>query len=573
MILFVLFSCQAPPPPEPGLGFTPPEFTKEMAQISNDRYEFWIDRYEYPNKKGEAPLAKMSFYDAKEHCDSQGKRLCTAQEWRLACSQGKELKFVYGNDYQSGTCNTNQMNKFGHTSLMQQQELHAKSGDYFNCKTENEIYDLNGNLEEWVLDDWKGNPGSLMGGAWYTYWSYADCSGRYSHQPDYRMPMDTKTESAGTRCCWSYKRINQRDLMKPHVVDNVVTRMSSEGVAYDAQNEVEWKKGHWIDRYEYPNQKGKYPLVGLSWEKARERCQEHGKDLCSVSSWEQACFGKDQAPYPYGRNYQNGSCLDSSDDGLKPSGAKEKCQSESGAFDMTGSVWEWTLSDLTVPELQDHPKQRLKEIRGGSWFSDSLKAQCSPTVGYPTVGAEHQFPDLGFRCCREEATEKKEELKPIPAETTCPSGMKTVGKFCIDEFEYPNQKGQLPLSEVNLADAKQYCQKEGKQLCTDEQWLLACQGSKRRRWSYGNEYQLGRCFHSSGPEIGDATLSGNRENCKTPEGVHDMTGNLWEWTASGRLRGGNWNFSEGMGQCQAEADPANETRSVEYGFRCCLSQD
>lgn len=568
MIALFFFACQEAPSSKPLL----PDFTMEMAHITRDNHDFWIDRYEYPNKKGQLPIAKMSFYDAQNHCQSQGKRLCTAQEWTLSCSQGQGLRFAYGNAYQAGKCNANQVNQFGHTSLMQQQELHATSGAFFNCKTEDDVYDLNGNLEEWVLDDWKGNPGALMGGAWYTYWSYADCSGAYSHQPDYRMPMDTQTESAGTRCCWSSEESLLADMKQLHQNNLDKERKRSIDVPYDPQNEVEWKKGHWIDRYEYPNRKGAYPLVGLSWNEARTRCQEYGKDLCSVSSWEQACAGKNGLSYPYGSGYRPYTCLDSSNDGRKPSGAKEGCQSETGVFDMTGSVWEWTSSDLTVPELQDDPHQALKEIRGGSWFSDPLKAQCAPTVGYPIVGSNHQLPDLGFRCCREEHSETTAG-KPLPAQLVCPTNMRAIGEFCIDTFEYPNRKGESPLSNVNLEDATRYCQKEGKSLCTDQQWLLACQGLEKRRWSYGNEYQRDRCFHSSNANIGSAIPAGERENCQTPEGVHDMTGNLWEWTASGKLRGGNWNFSEGMGQCRAKADPSRAVRSVEYGFRCCLMKN
>ena len=559
MIFLFLFSCASE---------KDPEFTKEMAHIQYDDSNFWIDRYEFPNQKERIPFAKMSFYDANTHCQEQGKRLCTAYEWRLSCQQGKQLKFVYGDTYRSNKCNTNQRNHFGHTSLMQQQELHAESGQFSNCKTQDGVYDLNGNLEEWVLDDWKGNPGALMGGAWFSYSSYADCSGAYSHQPDYRMPMSTKIESAGARCCWSNKELTQVDISRVSQELLEKAKEQASTASYDSKNEVEWTQGHWIDRYEFPNKKGEYPLVGISWQEAKDTCQTHGKTLCSVSAWEQACLGKDQAPYPYGNDYYPMSCLDTSVQG-EPSGAKEKCQSASGAFDMVGSVWEWTNSDLTVPELQDYPEQRIKEIRGGSWYSDGFKAVCSPTVGYPIVGAENEFPDLGFRCCRSEQ-EEVEVYEPIPSTITCPEDMKAVGEFCIDEFEHPNKKNNIPTSEVNLQDATQYCEKEEKHLCSDKEWLMTCQGTQKRRWSYGNDYEPLRCFHSSAGSIDQAIPSGERKDCQTPEGVNDMTGNLWEWTASGKLRGGNWNFSEGMGQCLAKADPSVQKRSVEYGFRCCL---
>ena len=60
-----------------------------------------------------------------------------------------------------------------------------------------------GNLEEWVLDDWKGQRGMLEGGASYTHETYADCTGRYSRMPDYRLSPTQNIVSAGARCCWS----------------------------------------------------------------------------------------------------------------------------------------------------------------------------------------------------------------------------------------------------------------------------------------------------------------------------------------------------------------------------------
>ena len=79
------------------------------------------------------------------------------------------------------------------------------------------------------------------------------------------------------------------------------------------------------------------------------------------------------------------------------------------------------------------------------------------------------------------------------------------------------------------------------------------------------------CAHGNANHKGGARPSGRYPNCHTPEGVFDMTGNLWEWTSSGHLRGGNWNFSEGLGQCQSVATPAKQIRYDEIGFRCCAT--
>ena len=65
------------------------------------------------------------------------------------------------------------------------------------------------------------------------------------------------------------------------------------------------------------------------------------------------------------------------------------------------------------------------------------------------------------------------------------------------------------------------------------------------------------------------------ENCKTPEGVFDLSGNLWEWTTSeysdGVLRGGGWNLSAGLGQCRSKAAAQSSYHAGEVGVRCCYS--
>ena len=66
---------------------------------------------------------------------------------------------------------------------MDPSELIIASGDREACQSTEGVFDMVGNLEEWVLDSWRGAEGMLEGGAWYTHTSYADCSGRYSRQP------------------------------------------------------------------------------------------------------------------------------------------------------------------------------------------------------------------------------------------------------------------------------------------------------------------------------------------------------------------------------------------------------
>ena len=534
-------------------------------QKSNGR-TFYIDLYEFPNQKGAIPQAEMSFQTAQESCTSQGKRLCTMEEWKLACGQ---TRFTYGDTFEQNRCFTNQQNDEGHTSLMHGRTAQVASGSRENCHNPSGIFDMNGNVEEWVLDDWRNMKGNLAGGAWYTNWRYADCDVRYSHEPDYRLAQDRPTDSAGVRCCWSEWEVSIEDISAD--ADRIKEPNTDELPPYNPNNEMLINETFWMDQYEYPNVLGAFPRIGVDWFEANKLCKENNKELCSVTQWETACSNTDSTSYPYGRQHHPNKCNDEGD-ALVPSGSKERCTTSSGIYDLAGNAWEWTSGDLTVAELQTDPNTPVKEIRGGSFVSDSLKAKCKPDIGYPLTSASTRSDTLGFRCCR--STEKTGGLSTTNKQNfahNCPSNMKSHPTGCVDEFEYPNIKGVKPTHSITLNEAKKLCLESGKHLCTASEWSIACQGSAKRRWSYGQEYNATQCHHASKLHQGGVKPAGLFEGCKTPEGVYDMTGNLWEWDAAGSLRGGNWNFSEGMGQCMSTAKPAPHIHNDEIGLRCCAT--
>ena len=153
----------------------------------------------------------------------------------------------------------------------------------------------------------------------------------------------------------------------------------------------------------------------------------------------------------------------------------------------------------------------------------------------------------------------------------CPTMMKQTSLGCIDQFEYPNVEFQVPTSFVSLKSATELCIQQGKHLCSNTEWEVACSGPNLTRWSYGDQFDSTRCNHAAPTHDPGVKQSGHFEHCKTSEDVFDLTGNLWEWTSEGNLRGGNWNFSEGLGQCKSIASPAPHILSKEVGFRCCAN--
>ncbi len=547
--------------------------------LSGSSGTFYMDRYEFPNQEGEKPLTYLDLEQAASLCAQEGKRLCTAGEWRRAClGPDGTNRYGYGPVYQEDRCHSARRLPSGHTSMMDPDELVAPSGSFPQCSTPEGIWDLVGNLEEWVLDDWKGMGGILEGGAWYTHTSYADCTGRYSRQPDYRIDPRRRVFSAGFRCCWSAEAPSAEDLPPEYIAADTRERLQAAQEAvtptdYDPQAELQLADGLWMDTFEYPNKPGINPLIAVSWTQARDLCQEAGKRLCQVREWEIACSGPARWKYPYGNRYIPDACSVERDS-PSPTGEYLACVSPLGARDMVGGVWEWTANRLDIPGLTSDPQQVLREIRGGSWFVDSHKAVCRPDDGYPAAPQDTVFPDLGFRCCRGQV--QSTAAQPIPPNIDCPAGMVAVGDFCIDTFEFPNREGAPPRGNMNLAQALQACRERGVHVCTSQEWELACSGREHRRWPYGNTYEPDRCYDESRSRQshgGTAAASGQMPLCATPEGVHDMCGNLWEWVMDtdtrGSLRGGGWNVAAGLGQCRARADAEDDYSSAETGTRCC----
>lgn len=112
-------------------------------------FKVCVDRYEYPNKKDQVPIASVSFLEAKKHCESHGKRLCTAEEWEWACGGLEAYQYPYGFNREENKCNSD----------TRQVE---PSGVRLNCVSKFGGYDMSGNIFEWVVG--KNNEPAMMGG-------------------------------------------------------------------------------------------------------------------------------------------------------------------------------------------------------------------------------------------------------------------------------------------------------------------------------------------------------------------------------------------------------------------------
>ena len=143
----------------------------------------------------------------------------------------------------------------------------------------------------------------------------------------------------------------------------------------------------------YPSGKANCPVTLISWQDAVAYSEWAGKRLPTEYEWELAARGVDGREYPWGNEPPNPTRCNygSYFNGLTPVGNFSPYgDSPYGCADMSGNVWEWTVSELTATG---------RMLRGGSW--NSLKPYVRVLARYNST--LHYVPDIrlnnvGIRC-------------------------------------------------------------------------------------------------------------------------------------------------------------------------------
>ncbi len=162
---------------------------------------------------------------------------------------------------------------------------------------------------------------------------------------------------------------------------------------------------YWSDRrFNQPKQ----PVVGVSWEDAKQYANWAGLRLPTEEEWEYACRAGTSSRYYLGNTekaLQKAGWYEKNSDGhLQPVGGKEP--NGFGLYDMHGNVWEWIEDDWHenykgAPKdgssWIDNPRGSLRVLRGGSWNGRALN--CRSAIRICHSPGFRDF-DIGFRLAR-----------------------------------------------------------------------------------------------------------------------------------------------------------------------------
>lgn len=158
---------------------------------------------------GITPQGYISGAEAAKACAASGKRLCSTTEWLAACRGTANYLYPYGNTHIAGACNDaysgspvinyfHMSNVFDSThmndpGINQQPDTVAKGGAFTQCVTPTGIYDLHGNLHEWVDDP----AGTFRGG----FYADAKLNGPGCTYATTAHDFTYHDYSTGFRCC------------------------------------------------------------------------------------------------------------------------------------------------------------------------------------------------------------------------------------------------------------------------------------------------------------------------------------------------------------------------------------
>ncbi len=153
-----------------------------------------------------------------------------------------------------------------------------------------------------------------------------------------------------------------------------------------------------------------------------------------------------------------------------------------------------------------------------------------------------------------------------------------VKEFLWKKGRFPPGRNDHPVALVSVDDAVAYCAwmgqnlKRKSRLPTEVEWEKAARGTDGRIFPWGNEWHSS--YLNSGERFGTTTPVSRFPEGKSPYGLFDMVGNVFEWTASRWddqkyvVKGCSWDDLPGTCRAAMRHGRPPQSKHILIGFRC-----
>jgi len=160
-------------------------------------------------------------------------------------------------------------------------------------------------------------------------------------------------------------------------------------------------------------------------------------------------------------------------------------------------------------------------------------------------------------------------------------------RYCVDRYEYTRPNESLPANYASFVEASRVCTELGKRVCTEDEWVFACEGEEMRPYPYGfsrapvcnqDRSDLYEMKQQKQVLRDHRHAAGSHPECKSPFGVYDLAGNLDEpvlresqrhaYPFRNALKGGWWMAARN--RCRpATTAHDDHYKDIQIGVRCC----
>lgn len=147
---------------------------------------------------------------------------------------------------------------------------------------------------------------------------------------------------------------------------------------------------------------------------------------------------------------------------------------------------------------------------------------------------------------------------------------------------------RFPVSAISFDDAQAYAawldasgRLPGARLCSELEWERAARGADSREYPHGDRLDPADASydetHGKVPSAFGPDEAGSHPRSASPFGVHDLAGNVWEWTRSalapgkGVARGGSFYHDKLGARSTNRLTPEPSLRDLTLGLRICAT--